>query len=84
MRASSIDDGLLGEQISELEAKIRFAKAARIATQSLEAARTALLVRLADLALEDDAPLPGADAEYRAAREAHVALMDARYRGSEP
>ena len=43
-------------------------------TQALKAARRQLVLHLAAAALEDDGPLPGADAEYRRAREAQAAL----------
>lgn len=79
MWTAGLDDGSLGVQIAGLEANIRRAKAARGSTQALEAARMALLVRLADLALEDDAPLPGAEAEYRSAREAQAVLREASH-----
>src|SRR5277367_762079 len=67
MWQAGIDDGSIGRQIDRLDSRIRLAEAARTSTQTLETARNALLLRLANLALEDDAPLPGADAEYRAA-----------------
>ena len=40
----------------------------------MKAARRQLVLKLATAALEDDGPLPGADAEYRRAREAQAAL----------
>lgn len=57
-------------------------------TQALKAARRQLVLQLAAAALEDDGPLPGADAEYRRARETQAALerhqkeMDARFTAS--
>ena len=44
-------------------------------TTPLKAARSQLVLQLAAAALEDDAPLPGADAEYDRAREAQAALQ---------
>lgn len=79
MREAGIDDGSLGVQITEMEGTLRRPEAAPSSTQALEAARTALFLQLADLALEDDAPLPGADAEYRAAKEAQAALVEANH-----
>jgi hypothetical protein len=55
-------DGELGAKIAALEERIRSAE------------REKLLVQLAVAALEDDGPLPGADAEYIRARNAQAAL----------
>jgi hypothetical protein len=71
MFAAGIDDGELGAKIAALDERIRRAGAA----QALGAERGELLVQLAAAALEDDGPLPGADAEYERAREAQVALQ---------
>lgn len=71
MYAAGIDDGVLGQQLARLDEQLR--RAGR-PVPDLEAARTALLLGLADLALEDDAPLPGAEAEYCRAREAQTRL----------
>jgi hypothetical protein len=73
-----IDDGSLAAQIGVLEERIRQAAAAHMPMAALQSARIRLLLRLADLALEDDAPLPGADKEYRAARQAQTALAAIR------
>jgi hypothetical protein len=62
MYAAGIDDGETGEQIVALDAALAAGSAAT--TQELRARRTRLLIQLADAALEDDAPLPGADAEF--------------------
>jgi len=74
MYAAGIDDGWVGAQIASVDEQLAQARATGIATGPLEQERQRLLVRLADLALEDDAPLPGADAEYAAAREAQTCL----------
>jgi hypothetical protein len=74
MVAAGIDDGVLGTAIGELEQRIRTVRAMRGSTDALESARTELILRLADLAMEDDAPLPGAETEYHRAREVRTAL----------
>jgi hypothetical protein len=74
MYAAGIDDGELGARISALNEKLRRAEAVGGSTQALWAARRQLVLKLAAAALEDDGPLPGADAEYRRAREAQAAL----------
>jgi hypothetical protein len=53
---------------------MRRAEAARLPLGPLLAQRRDLLVRLAAAALEEDAPLPGAEAEYETARSALAAL----------
>ena len=78
MYAAGIDDGELGARISALNEKLRRAEAVGGSTQALWAARRQLVLQLAAAALEDDGPLPGADAEYRKAREAHGALEEVR------
>jgi hypothetical protein len=74
MYAAGIDDGELGARISALDEQLRRADAAGGSTQALKAARRQLILQLAAAALEEDGPLPGADAEYRRAREALAAL----------
>ena len=74
MYAAGIDDGELGARISALNEQLRRTEAVRGSTQALKAARRQLVLQLAAAALEDDGPLPGADAEYGRAREAQVAL----------
>lgn len=76
MLAAGIDDGELGAQIALVDDKIRRAEAVKAPTTALRAERTQLLMRLAAAALEDDAPLPGADDEYDHARRAEVALRE--------
>ena len=74
MYAAGIDDGELGTKISSLDKQLRRAEAVGGSIQALKAARRNLVLQLATAALEDDGPMPGADAEYRRAREAQVAL----------
>ena len=74
MYVAGIDDGALGAQVAALGQRIRRADAARLPLGPLLARRRELLLRLAAAALEDDAPLPGADAEYISARAAQAAL----------
>lgn len=74
MYAVGIDDGKLGPRISALDEQLRRAEAVGGYTRALMAARRQLVLQLAAAALEDDGPLPGADAEYRRAREAQAAL----------
>ena len=74
MYAAGIDDGELGAKISAVDEQLRRAEAVGGSTQALKAARRQVVLQLAAAALEDDGPLPGADAEYRRAREAQAAL----------
>ena len=74
MYAVAIDDGELAAKISALDEQLHRAEAVGGTIQPLKAARRQLVLQLAAAALEDDGPLPGADAEYRRAREAQVAL----------
>jgi len=73
MYAAGIDDGSLGELIVALDHRILRAETARLSTGPLLAQRRELIRQLAAAALEEDAPLPGADAEYERAREALAA-----------
>ena len=59
MFAAGIDDGETGEQIAVLVGD----------SPETWARRNRLFIQLADAALEDDAPLPGADAEFAQALE---------------
>jgi hypothetical protein len=74
MYAAGIDDGELGARISALDQQLHWAEAVGGPTQALKAARSQLILQLAAAALEEDGPLPGADSEYRRAREAQAAL----------
>jgi hypothetical protein len=75
MCAAEIDDGRLGAFLVALDQRIRQAEATRLPLGPLLAQRRDLLLRLAAAALAEDAPLPGADAEYERAREARAALQ---------
>jgi hypothetical protein len=74
MYVAGIDDGHLAAQLAALDQRIRRADAARLPLGPLLARRRELLLRLAAAALGEDAPLPGADAEYARARSAQAAL----------
>jgi hypothetical protein len=69
MYSAGIDDGESGEQIAGLDARLAAAGIAPGDAQELRARRLLLLLRLADAALENDAPLPGADVEFEHALE---------------
>ena len=73
MYAVGIDDGELGAKIYALDEQLLWAESVGCSAQALKAARRQLVLQLATAALEDDGPLPGADADYRRAREAHGA-----------
>jgi hypothetical protein len=74
MYAAGIDDGELGAKIRTVEEQLHRAESDGHVTQKLKAARHQLVLQLA-AALENDGPLPGADAEYRRARKAQAALV---------
>ena len=74
MYAAGIDDGRLGSQITAVDERIRQTHSFQ-AGETLKAERRRLLLRLAEAALAEDAPLPGADAEYARARTAQTALQ---------
>jgi hypothetical protein len=76
MYLEGIDDGRLGVFLAALDQRIRLAEAIRRPVGPLLGQRRGLLLRLAAAALEDDAPLPGAQAEYERAREALTALQE--------
>jgi hypothetical protein len=75
MYAAGIDDGRLGSQIAAVDERIRQTHSSQATGETLKAERRRLLLRLAEAALEEDAPLPGADAEYARARAAQTALQ---------
>jgi hypothetical protein len=77
MYAAGIDDGQLAARITILDEKIRQAEGARVFATALRADRKVLVLHLADAALEEQAPLPGADDEYRKTREIQAALQGA-------
>ncbi len=59
MLAAGIDDGYLGGVINSLDAEIGKDGASNMRARTLLAERRSLLLRLAEAALEFDAPLPG-------------------------
>ena len=75
MYAAGIDDGELGAKIIALDEQLRRAEMVRGSTQELKSTRRQLVLQLAAAALEDDGPLPGADAEYRRVRDVQAALQ---------
>lgn len=75
MYAAGIDNGHLATQIANLDEIIRQAEAAGGSARVLRADRKKLVLQLAEAALEEEAPLPGAGAEYEKAREAQAALQ---------
>jgi hypothetical protein len=75
MYAAGIDDGRLGSQIAAVDERVCQAHSSQAAGEMLESERRRLLRRLAEAALEEDAPLPGADAEYARARTAQTVLQ---------
>jgi hypothetical protein len=74
MYAAGIDDGRLAAQIAAVDQRLRQAEAAGVSLRELLAKRQDLILRLAAAALAEEAPLPGADAEYEQARLAQAAL----------
>ena len=69
MYVGGIDDDETGVKIAELDRALAAAESSSGEAQDLNARRTLLLIHLADAALEDDAPLPGADTEFKHALE---------------
>lgn len=76
MYAAGIDDGIIGAQIAEIDAEIQETIASDMMGELLRSLRNRLLIQLADAALEFDAPMPGAEAQFRKARDAETALAD--------
>ena len=74
MYAAGVDDGELGSRINAVDEQLRRTEAVGHSTQALRATRRKLVLQLAAAALEDDGPLPGADAKYYRARQAQAAL----------
>jgi hypothetical protein len=72
MYAAGIDDGQLGAQIAALDRQMPLA-AVRSSAKALVVARGKLIRQLAASALAEEAPLPGAEGEYRKARAAQTA-----------
>jgi hypothetical protein len=73
MLAADIDDGQIGAEIALLDEKMLQTTASRVVS-ALMVERRKLVLRLAEAALEDDAPLPGADDEYRKVREVQAKI----------
>jgi hypothetical protein len=78
MFATGIDGGEHGAKIIALDEQLRRAERFNGSTLALKVERRRMVLQLAAAALEDDGPLPGADAEYRRAREAQAALNMAK------
>ena len=64
MFAAGIDDGETSAQIAATDQQLLQVGLVGRPRELLQARRTALSLKLADAALEDDAPLPGADEEF--------------------
>jgi hypothetical protein len=76
MYRAGIDDGQLGGQIRDLDERISRATATQAPSKALKLQREKLILQLADAALAEEGPLPGAEAEYQAARKAEAALAE--------
>jgi hypothetical protein len=74
MFAAGIDDDETGATIASIGEALARNLASGAEAQDLRAERVLLFIRLADAALEDDAPLPGADVEFAEALELKRAL----------
>jgi len=75
MYQAGIDDGQLGAQIRDLDERICRATATQAPSKALKLQQEKLILQLGDAALAEEGPLPGADAEYQAARKAEAALV---------
>ena len=75
MYRAGIDDGRLGGQIRDLEERINRATATQAPSKALKLQQQKLFLQLADAALAEDGPLPGADAEYQTARKLEAASL---------
>ncbi len=73
MVVAGIDDGEIGEQLAALAEEIRQASWSQAALHEIKGEPERLILHLADLALEEDGPLPGAEKEYQRARKAQLA-----------
>lgn len=76
MYRAGIDDGQLGGQIRDLDERICLAAATQVPSKALKLQQVKLILQLADAALAEEGPLPGADAEYQKARKAEAALAE--------
>ena len=78
MYRGGIDDGQLGVQIRDLDECISLAAATQAPSKAIKLQREKLILQLADAALAEEGPLPGADTEYQAARKVEAALAEIR------
>ena len=78
MYRAGIDDGQLGVQIRDLDECICRAAATQAPGKAIKLQREKLILQLADAALAEEGPLPGADNEYQTARKAEAALAEIR------
>lgn len=69
MFRAGIDDGQLGAQISALDDRINRATATQAPSKALKLQQEKLFLQLADAALAEEGPLPGAETEYQTARK---------------
>jgi hypothetical protein len=76
MYTAGIDDGECGAQVHTLDNEQCGAEAVKPSGKTPAGRRRKLLVQLADSALAEEGPLPGADAAYKAARKAQAALRE--------
>jgi len=76
MYRAGIDDGQLGVQIRGLDEQFYRAKKTQAPSKALKLQREKLILQLADAALAEEGPLPGADTEYQTARKAEAALAE--------
>jgi len=74
MYRAGIDDGQLGGRIRDLDECICRATATHAFSKGLKLQQEKLILQLADAALAEEGPLPGADADYQKARKAGAAL----------
>jgi hypothetical protein len=74
MYHAGIDDGQLGARIRDLDQQILRAETIQAPSKAIKLRRQKLILQLADAALADEGPLPGADREYQQARRVEVAL----------
>ena len=78
MYRAGIDDGQLGVQIRDMGECICLATATQAPSKALKLQREKLILQLADAALAEEGPLPGADTEYQKARKAEAVLAEIR------
>jgi hypothetical protein len=78
MYKAGIDNGQLCAQIHDLDERILRAATIQAPSKALKLQREKLILQLADTALAEEGPLPGADIEYQKARQAEAALAHAQ------